>query len=68
MSCGWQFSTHPACSAVSRTGKASNAKLEAGGSTERILEAEVITEPPPIPAEHSPVFAHKWMNRHGSPS
>jgi|SRR5579871_5447584 len=30
--------------------KASNAKLDAGGSAERIIDAEVITEPPPIPA------------------
>jgi hypothetical protein len=35
-----------------RRAKASNAKLDAGGSTERILEAEVITEPPPLPAVH----------------
>ena len=33
-----------------RRAKASNRKLDAGGNAERILEAEVITEPPPIPA------------------
>ena len=32
-----------------RRAKASNAKLDVGGNAEGILEAEVITEPPPIP-------------------
>ncbi len=42
-----------------RRAKASNAKLDAGGSTERILEAEVITEPPPIPAVPKAIDAGK---------
>jgi hypothetical protein len=41
--------------------KASNAKLDGRTQTERIIDAEVITEPPPIPADQKTIAADFQM-------
>ena len=42
-----------------RRATASNRKLDAGGTAERIIDAEVITAPPPIPAVPKAIDAGK---------